>query len=259
MSLWKRFVRAIKSVFGGAISGMEEPRLILQQNLRELNDQVPKMNENIATVKANVLMLDKEVQRTEKEIQQLTAKIKAAIKSDRDDVAQQYALRLEKARETLEHTRDQLNHASDAYDKAVQVKKAFMREREKKIQEAKDALRAHERAQWQSEVADVLEQFEVTGIDQTHDEMIRRIREQTAHDEARMEIALDSVDSETLNIEEEAEQIRAAEVVKQLKGEMGIEAPEDEKSSSERLQLPSSPEKDEEQDKTLGRQRGQSK
>ncbi|MYH07474.1 MAG: PspA/IM30 family protein, partial [Rhodothermaceae bacterium] len=63
MSLWTRFKRAIRSIFGGAISSMENPKLILEQNIRELNDQVPKMNENIATVKANVILLQKEAKR----------------------------------------------------------------------------------------------------------------------------------------------------------------------------------------------------
>ena len=49
--MWKRFVRAIKSLFGGLISSIEDPKLILEQNIREMNDQIPKMNENIATVK----------------------------------------------------------------------------------------------------------------------------------------------------------------------------------------------------------------
>lgn len=263
MSLWNRFTRAIRSVFGGAISGMENPRLILKQNIRELNDQVPKMNENIATVKSNVIMLEKDVKRNEREVEELTSKIKAAIQSDRDDVAQQYALRLEKARENLEKTREQLDQATDAYEKAIEVKKTFMREREEKIEEAKDALRAHERAQWQSEVADVMEQFEVTGIDQTHDEMIQRIREDTARSEARMEIALDSVDSEMVEIEEDAEEIRAAEIVKQFKTEMGRDDTERPQVRGKRQQSQSStdqlPESDEQEsdtrDKTLGRDR----
>lgn len=223
MSLWKRFKRAVRSLFGGAVSSMEDPRLILEQNLRELNDQVPKMNENIATVRANMLMLEKEVKRQEKEVQTLVSKVKAAIQADRDDTARQYALRLEGSQETLENTRDQLEQASEAYEKAVQVKETFMRERERKIEEARQALRAHERAQWQSEVADALEQFEVTGVDQTHDEMIRRIRETTARDEARMELALESVDTAEIDLEEEAEQLRAAEMVKRFRREMGLE------------------------------------
>ncbi|MEM9667201.1 MAG: PspA/IM30 family protein, partial [Bacteroidota bacterium] len=160
MSVWSRFSRWLRSIFGGAISALEDPKLILEQNIRELNDQVPKMNENIATVKANVMLLQKEVNREERAVADLTAKIKAGIQAGRDDIAQQYAVKLEQHRETLERTKEQLKYASAAYDKALQVKKAFMREKERKIEEAKEALRAHERAQWQSKVADALEQFE---------------------------------------------------------------------------------------------------
>ncbi len=252
MSVWKRFMRALRSLFGGAISAMEDPRLILEQNIRELNDQVPKMNENIATVKANVVLLQKEVQRSEHEIASLTSKVKAAIQAGRDDIAQQYALQLEKTRDALSRTKDQLKYASAAYDKALQIKKAFMRERERKISDAKEALRAHERAKWQAKVADALEQFEVAGIDQTHDEMITRINEQTARNEARMEMALDSVDMQALRIEEDAETIRAQELVKQFKLEMGMETPAPQREQR-RVELPE--EELDEASKTLGKER----
>lgn len=204
---------------------MENPRLILEQNIRELNDQVPKMNENIATVKANVILLQKEERRCQSRVRDLTSKVKAAIQAGRDDLAQQHAIRLESARDQLATAQQQLKFASAAYDKARQVKKVFMRERRRKIAEAQEALRAHERAKWQANVADVLEQFEVTGIDQTHDEMLTRIETETARNEARMELALDSVDTQALKLEEDAEEIRAAELVKQFKLELGIEEP----------------------------------
>lgn len=222
MSVWSRFTRFLKSLFGGLVSALEDPRLILEQNIRELNDQVPKMNENIASVKANVILLQKHLKRAEDEVAGLISKVKAGIQAERDDIAQRYALQLERARSTVASTREQLLHASEAYEKALQVKKTFMREKDRKIQEAKHALQEHERAKWQSKIADTLEQFEVTGIDQTHDEMLQRLQEKTAHSEARLEMALDSVDQDALRIEEDAEAIRASEIVKQLKAEMGV-------------------------------------
>ena len=236
---------------------MENPRLILEQNIRELNDQIPEMNENIATVKANMIMLQKEVGKLEDRVQQLTARIRTAIQSDRDDIARKYAMRLESAKEDLERTRKQLGNAEQAYEKALKVKKAFMREKEQKIQEAKEALRAHERAQWQSEIADTLEQFEVSGLDQTHDEMITRLNEETAKNEARMEMALDSADTEALQIEEDAEELRAAEIVNQFKTEMGVaEAPSGASSSDEeRLDLPEDEQREADRTKTIGKQR----
>ena len=255
MSIWKRFTRWIKSVFGGAISAMEDPRLILEQNIRELNDQVPKMNENIATVKANVVLLQKEVRRAEREVADITSKIKASIQASRDDLAERYAIQLEKVRDTLDRTKEQLKYASAAYDKALQVKKAFMREKDRKIQEAKDALRAHERSKWQAKVADAMEQFEVGGMDQTHDEMIQRVNEEAARNEARIELALDSFDAESLRIEEDAEHIRASELVKQFKLEMGVGGTDAAKEESPQVELP---EGDVEQGaKTIGKQRTQ--
>ena len=254
MSIWSRFSRFVKSIFGGAISALEDPKLILEQNIRELNDQVPKMNENIATVKANVMMLQKEVKKYERELADLTAKIKAGIQAGRDDIAERYAMRLESTRENLANAKEQLTYASAAYDKAIQVKKAFMREKERKIAEAKDALRAHERAQWQAKVADTLESFEVTGIDQTHDEMITRIQEETARNEARMEMALDSVDTDTLQIEEDAQRIRASELVKQFKLEMGVG---DTSGSAAEPELDITDQESETSGKTIGKQRTQ--
>ncbi len=258
MSIWNRFSRLVRSLFGGAISAMEDPRLILEQNIRELNDQVPKMNENIATVKANVLLLQKEVASSERELTETTSKVKAAIQAGRDDIAQQYAMKLEGTRNRLEKAKEQLRYASAAYDKALQVKKAFMREKERKINEAREALRAHERAKWQAKVADALEQFEVGGIDQTHGEMLTRINEQTAKNEARMEIALDSIDTQSLRIEEDAEAIRAAEVVKQFKLEMGM-ADEPVAAPPQRpaLEIPDEPAATGGDGRTLGRERTQ--
>ncbi|WP_412068555.1 PspA/IM30 family protein [Rubrivirga sp. IMCC43871] len=235
--MWKRFSRLMKSLFGGAISAMEDPRLILEQNMRELNDQVPKMNENIATVKANVMLLQKEHRKYTAEQLSITSKIKAAIQAGRDDIAQRYAVQLQGIKEAQVRTGEQLEFAEQAYEKALQVKKAFMREREKKIGEAKEALRAHERAKWQAKIADTLEQFEVAGVDSTHDEMVRRVNEQSAKNEARMEMALDSIDTESMQIEEDAQELQAAELVKQFKLEMGMNEPA-EAAPAPQIQIP---------------------
>jgi phage shock protein A len=218
--MFQRFIRAIKSLFGGVVSSMENPKLILEQNIRELNDQIPEMNENIATVKANLIMLRKEAERGTKNVQELTHKIKSAIQANRDDIAEVYALQFEKAKADLASTQTQLEFAEKAYQKALKVKEIFMREKDRKIQEAKEALRASERSEWQAKIADTLEQFEVGGIDQTHDEMIKRINEEAAKNEARMEIALDSLDTQTMEIEANAEKLRAHALVEQFKLEM---------------------------------------
>jgi phage shock protein A len=100
-----------------------------------------------------------------------------------------------------------------------------MREKERKIQEARAALQQYERAQWQAKIAETFEKFEVGGIDQTHDEMVRRLQEKAAQNEARLELALDSIDTSRLKVEEEMERIQAKESLGRLKAELGLEMP----------------------------------
>jgi phage shock protein A len=224
--MWRRFSRIIRSFVGFFISVAEDPELILEQNIRDMNDQVPRMNESIAMVKANVTLLEKEEFKYKNDINDLTAKVKAAIQAGRDDLAGSFAAQLEQVRSAMARTQGQLTTARAAFDKAMLVKQAFMREKERKTQEALNAIRDYRRAQWQKKVADAMEQFEVAGISQTHDEMVRKIEEMTAVNEARMEMALGNVDQQKVKIEEEAEKMRASELVKQFKVEMGLIAPE---------------------------------
>jgi len=224
--MFRRLQRMFRSFFGFFISVAEDPELILQQNIRDMNDQVPRMNESIAMVKANVTLLEKEEAKYKTDVADLTAKVKAAIQASRDDIAGVYATQLEQVRGALARTQGQLTTARAAFDKAMAVKQAFMREKERKTQEALNAIRDYHRAQWQKKVADAMEQFEVAGISQTHDEMVRKIEEMTAVNEARMDMAMGNVDQQKVKIEEEAEKLRASELVKQFKVEMGLISPE---------------------------------
>src|SRR5260370_35322551 len=103
----------------------------------------------------------------------------------------------------------QLTTGRAVFEKALKVKKVIMREKERKTQEAMNVIRDARRAQWQAKVADALESFEVGGIDATHDEMILKVEEQNAINEARMEIGLESVDHQAVAIEEQGDRVRA--------------------------------------------------
>lgn len=224
--MWNRFSRMMRSFVGFFISVAEDPELILQQNIRDMNDQVPRMNESIAMVKANVTLLEKEEAKYKTDMANLTAKIKAAIQAGRDDIAGAYATQLEQLKGAFARNQGQLQTARAAFDKAMAVKQAFMREKDRKTHEALNAIADYRRSQWQKKVADAMEQFEVAGISQTHDEMVRKIEETTAVNEARMDMALTNVDQQKLKIDDDAEKLQASELVKQFKIEMGLAAPE---------------------------------
>src|SRR5246127_3529131 len=224
--MFKRLGRVFRSFIGFFISVAENPELILEQNIRDMNDQVPRMNESIAMVKANVTLLEKEEAKYKDDMASLTAKVKAAIQANRDDLAGSFAAQLEQTKSALARTQGQLTTARAAFDKAMTVKQAFMREKDRKTQEALNAIRDYRRSQWQKKVADAMEQFEVAGISQTHDEMVRKIEEMTAVNEARMDMAMSNVDSQKVKMEDEAAKLQASELVKQFKIEMGLASPE---------------------------------
>ena len=211
-----------RSFVGFFISVGENPELILEQNIRDMNDQVPRMNESIAMVKANATLSKRRRPSYKNDSRRPDRQSEGVHQAGRDDLAGSFAMQLEQVRGALARTQGQLATARAAFDKAMAVKKAFMIEKERKTQEALNAIRDYRRAQWQKKVADSMEQFEVAGISPTHDEMVRKIEEMTAVNEARMEMALGNVDQQKIKIEEEAEKLRANELVKQFKAEMGL-------------------------------------
>src|SRR5512140_3374855 len=117
--MWQRMKRVFRSMFGWMISAAEDPELILEQNIRDMNDQVPKMNESIAMVRANVTLLEKENSKYKQEVNDLSARVKAAIQAGRDDLAAQYATRLQTEKSALARNEGQLQTARTAYDKAL--------------------------------------------------------------------------------------------------------------------------------------------
>jgi phage shock protein A len=180
------------------------------------------MNENIAMLRANVKLIEKEKAKLEGEQAKLTANIKAAIGQNRDDIAGEYALQLEHNKTQVAKLEQQLEQAKAAAEKAEEAKAAFMKELDRKTKEALDAIEAAKRAKWQKEVADTMEQFTAGGVDHTHDEMVKRIEKESAMSEARLDMALSKADKDKAKIEADAEKIRAAELVKQFKIEMGV-------------------------------------
>lgn len=222
--MWQRIKRIFRSIIGWFIELGEDPVLILKQNIRDLEDQVPQLNENLAMIKAQVTLAEKELSKLKEKDEQLTAKIKAALKQGRRDIALNYATTLEEIRRERSGQEKQYEMAKGAFDKAQKVKRAFMLEKERKIQEAKKALNAKRQSEWNEKVANAMESFQVAGIDQTHDEMIDKIEREAAQKEAKLEMAMDNMAVEHYDIEQEAANLQANETLRQFEMEMGLAA-----------------------------------
>lgn len=220
--MFARLKRIVRSFIGMFIEMAEDPEMILKQNMRDMQDQVPQMNQNIAMVKSSCTLLEREAQKLGDQERELTAKIQAALKAGRRDIALNFATTLEQVKRDKISTEGQLELASQAYEKAQKVKAMFIREKERKTKEAMAAIRAKKRSEWQAKVADAMESFTVAGIDSTHDEMVDRIEEQAAQKSARLEVALDNVDHQAYQIEEDAKKLQANDTLRQFELQMGL-------------------------------------
>src|SRR6476469_537198 len=116
--MFKRLSRIVRSFFGFFIYVAENPEIILEQNIRDMNDQVPRMNESIAMVKANVTLLEKEEAKYKNDLTDLTSKITASIQAGRDDLAGSFAVQREQVKSALARTRGELVTARAAFEKA---------------------------------------------------------------------------------------------------------------------------------------------
>lgn len=220
--MWARIKRIFRSIIGFFIELGESPEMILKQNIRDMQDQVPAMNENLAMMKAQVTLTEKNLKGLQQQEADLTAKIKAALKVGKRDIALNFATTLEETRKELEVEKRHHELAEQSFEKARKVKATFLRTIETKINAAKKALSNKRQAEWQAKVADAMESFQVAGVDATHDEMIEKMDQESAIAQSKLELALDSVNAVAFDIEQEAQNIQANETLRQFELDMGL-------------------------------------
>ena len=224
--MWERLRRVVRSFVGFFISTMEDPKLILEQTVRDMQDKIPVMNQGLAKARGGIIMIQNEIKQYERDVAMLTAKIKACVVNKDESLGAQYAVRLKKTQDALARDKEQIVAAQAGYDALLKMKEKFMREIKAKTEEAMAAIRDAEAAKWKAELADTFEQFEVAGVDATHEEMIGKLRAKNAEAEGRLAMAAESVDSKAMQADETADQLEGKELFKAFQMEMGVSSAE---------------------------------
>ena len=220
--MWNRVKRLFRAVFGGLIDKAEDPELVLQQVIRDMRDKVPQMNENVAQVMATQKLLEKEVLNLEREITDLDAKIKAAIKQGRDDIAKTYISSLQEKQTSLERSREQLEQSRVASQKAMQFRDNYLLQMKKKSNEAMQLINQAKQTKMQEQLAATMATFQVGDEASSFDEMRDKINRRAAAAEARMDLATTGVDSKIQDIEREAFNIQVDDTLAAYKRQLGV-------------------------------------
>ena len=246
--MWARIKRIFRSIAGAFISIGENPELILEQNIRDMRDKVPEMNTGIAKARGGIIRLENEATQYKQDIAKMTARVKACLLAGDEGMAGQFAVQLKKQQEALDRNQGQLDSARTGYEALLKLKERYMREMKMKTEEAQRAITDARAAKWKSELADVFQSFEVGGIDATHQEMVEKLREKSAMAEGKIAAAVESVDMKSIEIEEKAQQLEGAELLKQFKLDLGLDKKSEAGPAATKESTPESP-------KTIGPER----
>src|SRR5437763_11427512 len=109
--MFQRIARVFKSWIGYFISFAEDPEVMLQESIEEMNNTLPKLNQILITTKATALRLRQGKEELERKERQLISSIKAALAEGSPEsrrLAEDDAATLQQVRQELTTTNEQL-------------------------------------------------------------------------------------------------------------------------------------------------------
>lgn len=220
--MWTRLKRLFRSIFGGIIDSAEDPELILQQLIRDMNDQVPKMRENVAQVMATEKRLAREIDANQSKLTDLDNKVKAAIRTGHDDIATTLLGEMQTAQRALVTTKQNYEQAKVASVKAREFLDNYMAQVRRKTGDAMQLIAANKQAQMQERLAQTMSSFQLGDDSQTFDDMREKISNRIATAEAKAELASTSLDTRMQSIDKELANIEAQDMLLAYKQQMGL-------------------------------------
>src|SRR2546425_1167934 len=201
--MWARLKRLFRSIFGGMIEKAEDPELILQQTIRDMREKVPQMQNNVVQVMATEKLLQKEVVILEREIKDYDAKVKAAITTNRDDIARTYITALSEKQTALERTRQQLETSHAASEQAKKFLDNYILQVKKRTAEAQQLVNEARGAKMQEQLSQAMASFQIGDDAGTFQEMREKIQRRSAAAEGRKDISSGGGGSQIQKIERE--------------------------------------------------------
>ena len=232
--MFNRLFRLISAFFNKFLTAAEDPVTILENNIREMRDQIPKMNQGLAKAQGTVILLEKELTELIKTEGNLRAKLKAAAMSGEDAIGQDIAMQLQRAISQKQKIEASLEAAKNGLKTMEDLRDAQMRKIKQETEKIKDAIDNSKVSKLKGELAQLFETYEVGDLAYSNDEMLEKLNKQAAEDEAKLMVASKSPDMADIKLEKKAEEIQAQELYKQFAAEMNIDiAPSNKQDSKD--------------------------
>jgi phage shock protein A len=224
--MFQRLVNLFRGFLGLFVSNLERrnPEALLELERENLRDQIAKYNQGLASHAALAERLMTQVRKLESDERDLRAKTTANLKAGNQDVAGQYALRLQTVNRELTENRTQLGQAEETYRNLVKARDVAVTQAKAKIEalrQSLDDLKVKKALAELTEMASgMVSQIGSAGdtLDRLHT-MVEEEREKAA---GRARVARDSMNIVEVEIKEAEQKALAAQALADFAAREGL-------------------------------------
>ena len=198
MSLCQRIKRIFSSNLNAVLDSAEDPEKMLDQVIRDMNDQLKNTKKHVASAIASQKKLERDYQNEKKQAENYLVKAKAILSDDdesNDHLAKE-ALQRKKHHETIA---DQIKSSLDSQSLMVEKLKGNLRKLEAKVKESeskKNFLKAkHSTAKTQKAIAEQMVGLDDSSHFEAFDRLENKITGIEDHATAQLEMNAESMDN----------------------------------------------------------------
>jgi len=225
--MFSRLGRLIQSFFNRFLTAAEDPVMILENNIRELQGQIPKLNEAVARSHGSVIMLQKQLGKYLEDNDTLDSQVKAALTLNNESAAKDLVMQLQGNRSKETKLSQDLTLSQENLKQTTELRDLKVKEIQKKIQEIKGAIEEHKFSEMQKEVAQVTDassSIDIDSVSNSTEEMLGKLNQKTALNQGVFAASISNSKPaiEAAQISKAAEEIRADEILLAYKQQMGL-------------------------------------
>jgi phage shock protein A len=227
--MFKRLVNVIRGFFSLFISGLEKrnPEALLELEKENLRKQIANFNQGLAAHAGLCENLMAQVRRQEKEEAELRAKTSANLRAGNQELAGEYAMRLQNLQRELEDNRKQLEQAEITYNELKNARDVSIKAARDKIEGLRRSLDDLKIQKAQAELSEMASGMisEIGGSGDTLSRLHDMVSEERNKAAGRARIARDSIDLTEIKAKESEQKALAQQALADFAAREGLSVP----------------------------------
>jgi len=228
-AMFRRLGNLIRGFFGLFLSGLERnrPEALLEVEKERLREQIARYNQGLATHAALCESLMTQVKREEANEQELHSKATANLRAGNQDLAGQYALRLQTTTAELADHRTQLTQAEQTYQELLKARDISVKTARAKLDTLKRSIDEMKIAKAQAELTEMATGMigSIAGTGDTLGRLHSMVEEERQKAAGRARVARDSLDTDQIRLKEAEQQALVDQALVDFAAKEGIALP----------------------------------